>query len=63
MTIRDLTAALDKPAMLRLTAEGITIPVIIKDIRNVFGRTDFQVAPVDGKGLVWVNSERVTVKE
>ena len=35
---------------------GLTVSVVIMDIRTAWGRTQFQVSPVAGKGDIWVNT-------
>lgn len=38
------------------------VPVVIEDVRQVFGRTEYLVAPVGGAGAPqWVNRDRVTL--
>lgn len=41
---------------------GVAFPVTIRDVRNVFGRTDVQVEPVGGKRRMWVNITSTTEK-
>lgn len=43
-----------------LYTEGLMVPVVIKDLREVWGRMDFLVSPVGGSGEKWVSAERVT---
>ena len=33
---------------------GLTISVVITDIKQAYGRYRFQVSPEDGKGEIWV---------
>lgn len=40
---------------------GLTVDVIIKDVKTSYGRDRFHVSPVAGKGLVWV--EKVNLKK
>jgi hypothetical protein len=42
-----------------LTVDTLRIRVTVLDARLIFGRTDFQVTPVDGQGEMWVESSRV----
>ena len=42
-----------------LSIEKLSIPVRIEDGRNVWGRTDLLVTPVDGTGTQWVSLDRV----
>jgi hypothetical protein len=39
--------------------KGITIEVIIEDVRLNWGRTDYLVSPVAGTGLIWVQATHV----
>jgi len=34
--------------------QGVMVKVRLKDMRTVFNRIDYQIQPIDGKGLVWV---------
>jgi len=43
--------------------ENLHILVTIQDTRNVWGRTDFLVAPVEGMGSQWVSSDRIRITE
>jgi hypothetical protein len=42
-----------------LTIQTLRVRVTVMDVRVTFGRTDFQVTPVDGQGQLWVESSRV----
>jgi hypothetical protein len=33
---------------------GVMVDVRVLDVRSVFGRIDYQVTPVKGSGVVWV---------
>ena len=35
---------------------GLTVAVVILDIKEAWGKTRYQVSPVAGKGEVWVES-------
>lgn len=37
----------------------LTVQVIVKDIRENFGRIDAEVTPVGGSGRTWVNTKRM----
>lgn len=38
----------------------LAFPVIIADVRQVFGRVDALVSPVQGQGYEWVSLDRLT---
>ncbi len=40
---------------------GLRFACLIRAARSVFGRTEFQVAPVQGEGLAWVQEDSVEV--
>jgi hypothetical protein len=41
-------------------ATTLTIPVTILANRTAFGREDFQVEPIGGKGKAWVSREKLS---
>ncbi len=41
---------------------GMKFPVIIDDIRKVWGRIDVKITPIGGVGCVWVEASKVTFK-
>ena len=59
MSAAHLMQFIGKPA--RFASEGLTFPVTIKDVRSSYGRTDFLILPVGGKGEKWAGADRVTV--
>ena len=36
-----------------VSLEGLTVKVLILDIRQVFGQVDCLITPVDGEGQIW----------
>ena len=36
---------------------GLTLRVMVTDIRQVWGRIDAQITPLEGAGSIWVNVE------
>lgn len=42
---------------------GFNVNVVIFDVRVAFGRIDYQVRPVSGVGMTWVESSRVHILE
>ena len=43
--------------------ESFQVQVEVMDVRNVWGRDQFHVAPISGKGSAWVDANRVTINE
>lgn len=39
---------------------GMLVEVKIVNAREVFGRLDYQVTPVTGSGLMWIEAARVS---
>ncbi len=58
MNAKELGANIGKQGLLSIS--GLQVLVNVTDARTVFGRTDFQVTPVNGVGSTWVESNRVT---
>ena len=45
-----------------LVANGqLGIEVMIRDVRQAYGRVDFLVEPIHGHGTTWVSKDRVHV--
>lgn len=45
-----------------ITVEGLTIRVVVEDIREVWGKTQAQITPSEnGYGHKWVNFSRLTL--
>lgn len=62
MGIKEMAAAVGKRCMVTVyLSDSITFPAEIKDVRQSYGRLDYQITPVDGEGLIWVSGERVTL--
>jgi hypothetical protein len=40
---------------------GLNIDVIVKDVKQAYGKTRYQVEPVAGRGSVWVESIKLDV--
>jgi hypothetical protein len=38
----------------RLSTSTLTVSCLVMDQRVVFGRTEWQITPVDGEGTAWV---------
>ena len=39
--------------------EGLLVCVEIKDVRASFGRIDYEIEPVNGSGMKWVDAVKV----
>lgn len=57
-SLKEHAAKIGKRAVLQIKP-GFEINVTIEDVRENFGRVDFQVKPVSGYGLDWVSADRV----
>lgn len=59
LTIRDAIQYIDRQALLHV--EDLQVPVIIHDVRQVYGNVRFEITPVGGIGRKWVNADRVQI--
>lgn len=39
--------------------KGMRVPVVVRGVRDAFGRVDVRIMPVGGEGEVWVNSRAI----
>jgi hypothetical protein len=60
MTVKELAASIGKQGFLNIA--NMQVKVTVTDVRQVFGRIDFQITPTDGNGNNWVESSRVNMK-
>ena len=60
MTTKELIAVINKIGQWN-TGKSMTVSVKIIDARRVFGRTDYKVEPVQGKGSAWVDAGMVSL--
>ena len=44
------------------TTDKMQFDVEIHDVRSNFGRTDFYVKPVSGRGETWVSADRLAIQ-
>lgn len=51
---------IDKPTR---KTPGLSINVIIKNVRLSFGRTDILIIPKEGTGEKWTNLNKITLRE
>lgn len=56
MTTREKTELIGRLASLRVDDFGFIVS--IRDVREVYGRTDYLVIPLEGRGESWVASSR-----
>ncbi len=50
--------------VVQLSLEGnMSAPVLLTDARVVYGREQFLVAPVGGRGARWVSRERLSIEK
>ena len=63
MTAREMAADIGRTGLVRV--ESFRIPVTVLDVRVVFNRTDYLVAPSDphAQGEAWVAADRVHLYE
>lgn len=59
MSVKTLAASIGKTGLLTVNFT-LHVRVTVVDVRVTFGRTDFQVTPVDGHGELWVECSRVS---
>jgi hypothetical protein len=61
VTVGELAKVLGKTASYLIhTRSGVCMfPVVIMDARKVYGRLDYQVMPLGGSGLMWIDSNAV----
>ena len=43
-------------------AAALAFGVVVRDVRQVFGRMDYQIEPVDGAGRCWVSEGSVRLE-
>ncbi len=58
MQVTEQAAKIGKQGLFHVE-KGFKIVVVIQDVREVFGRLDYSIRPVEGVGSLWVSSERV----
>ena len=61
MTAAEVVQLLGRVGSLDLTSDRvpISVRVTVYDVRQVFGRRDYLVEPVAGRGRAWVSADRV----
>jgi hypothetical protein len=61
VTAAEVVELLGRVGSLDLTSDRvpISVRVTVHDVRQVFGRRDYLVEPVAGRGRAWVSSDRV----
>lgn len=60
MTVAELAKNIDKVGTYYPNGpQGLGFEVTVKDVRQVFGRLDFEVVPVAGFGRSWVGESSV----
>ena len=57
MKLASMVAEIHNPVWLN---QGLQVRVTIKDVRKIWARVDFLIAPLEGSGECWVSSEKVT---
>lgn len=60
MTVAELAKSLGKVGTYYPNgSQGLGFEVTVRDVRQVFGRLDFEVEPVAGRGRSWVGESSV----
>jgi len=59
MNVKEMAQCIGQRGLLNITNTEIRIPVVILNVRQTFGRIDYQVTPIGGDGETWVQSNRV----
>lgn len=44
-----------------LSIDGLSVLVIVQDVRKVWGRVDCRIAPIKGKGTKWVSADSLYI--
>jgi hypothetical protein len=57
LSLKEAQAYLDKEAF--YDVDQMTVFVTITDVRESWGRLQFEILPIRGEGTKWVNSESV----
>lgn len=58
MNIKELAQAIGKTAYLR--TESFQVKVTISDVKQAYGNTRYEVTPVSGSGVAWVDETRLS---
>lgn len=61
MTIKELSKLVGREGTILAGLGGISIPVRVVDVRQVYGRTEALVQPHAGDGEAWVELGRVVL--
>lgn len=61
MTLDTYRPYIGRVALVSLS--GVNVQVRVLDIRSAFGRIDAHVTPIAGKGVSWMEFERLTFEE
>lgn len=61
MSVALIKKYVGEPATLTVLL-SLSVPIEIKDVKEVFGRVDLLVTPVGGSGEKWVSSDSVVMK-
>ncbi len=60
MTAQEQARYIGKQAVILTGLGSIIIPVVVTDVRMLFGRCDLLIEPTDGEGQAWVERDRLT---
>ena len=57
MTATEMIPAVGHSAL--IAWHGITMAVMIHDVKHVYGKTRLHVSPIAGEGKIWIDLDRV----
>ena len=57
MTAKQQAALLGQEIDVR--CDGLTVACLIQDVKQAYGKMRFQVTPVNGDGLIWIEDSRI----
>ena len=56
--MRDLIKLINQVKLYRIN--GLHVRVQVTDVRQVWGRSDAQISPIEGSGSIWVSIDSLT---
>ena len=59
MTVAEMAKVIGQRGTLFI--EGLDVEIRVDDVRQVWGRTDYQITPIAGAHNKWVSSDRVVL--
>ncbi len=62
MTVNEMGKVIGKQGMLKSETTGVEFAVTILDVKWSYGQLRYAISPVNGKGVFWVNENKVRVE-